>query len=127
MPFGIFANKRFEHDSKIAQPIPYIGWAGPFSEIGLARWLRQVFRDRDPDLMLTTFHGHVEAARQGIGAVGLPLFVGRMFPELVQIPSIDPAFMLEAWLVVPVQVRDIVRVKAVARFVEETVKDALRL
>jgi DNA-binding transcriptional LysR family regulator len=56
---------------------PYIGWAGPFGEIALARWLRSVFAPHPLSLSLTTLHGHIGAARAGIGFAGLPVFVGR--------------------------------------------------
>jgi hypothetical protein len=76
--------------------------------------------------MLTTLQGHVESARAGLGAVGLPVCIGRQFQDLVEISDARTQFALDAWLVVPSQIRGIARVKAVARFVEAAVRRALR-
>jgi DNA-binding transcriptional LysR family regulator len=122
MRYALYGSRSLEAGGK---SMPYVGWAGPFAEIGLSRWLRSVFAGHMPSLHLTTLHGHVVAARAGIGAVGLPVCVGRQFQDLVEIPHTGPEFALEAWLVVPSQIRGIARVKAVARFVEQAVRRSL--
>ena len=105
--------------------LPYIGWDGPFAEISVAKWLRSSFGGRPPVLSLTTLHGHIEAARLGIGATALPILIGGQFPDLVQAKEIESSFSLDIWLVVPAQIRKIARVRVVTKFVERAVRKTL--
>jgi DNA-binding transcriptional LysR family regulator len=106
--------------------LPYVGWAGPFSSIGLSRWLTEVFDGQSPSLSLTTLQGQIIAGQQGAGVVGLPKVVGRSIQELVEAPVNTKPFSLEIWLVIPAQVRKISRISAVARFVESAVKRSIK-
>ena len=106
--------------------VPYIGWAGPFGEIALARWLRSVFAPKAPCLSLTTLHGQIGAARAGIGLIGLPIFVGRQFDDLQQLERPNHAFSLEAWLVVPSQTHRAGRIRTVSDFVRGQVRSCLQ-
>jgi DNA-binding transcriptional LysR family regulator len=131
VPYAIYAAKKLtaSNDAKSAsstKEIPFVGWAGQFSEISLARWMRTSFDGSSPILSITTLGGHIEAARLGIGVVGIARLVGRQLPDLVELSNRAPAFSLEAWMVVPSQVRAIPRIKAAVKFVEEAVKAALR-
>jgi DNA-binding transcriptional LysR family regulator len=107
--------------------IPFIGWAGPFADIGLSRWITTVFGGRQASLMLTTLQGQIAAARNGAGAIGLPVFLGGQLQDLVQIPEPHEAYTLDTWLVIPAQVRKLKRIDSVARFIETSVRRALSL
>jgi DNA-binding transcriptional LysR family regulator len=63
LPYSIYGRR----DLLAASPVNtrYIGWAGPFEDIGVSRWMRQVFAPHPPRLSLTTLHGHIGAARTG--------------------------------------------------------------
>ena len=132
VPYGIYAAPNLiepsgkTKDSNPAASASYIGWAGPFAQIGIARWLRAAFNGASPSLALTTLHGHIEAARQGLGATALPLFIGRQLTDLVEVPGGRPEFSLDAWLVVPVQVSRIARMRAASQFIEQAVRSTLR-
>lgn len=105
-----------------AAPTPgYIGWTGPFAEIGLARWLREAHGDQPPSLLLTTFEGHLRAVHAGIGASALPDFIAARDPRLSRIATAARAFTLEAWLVVPEQIAPLARVRKVMAFIEGAV------
>lgn len=107
--------------------LDYIGWSGPFSEIGIARWLRTAFKGAAPVLALTTMQGHIGAARQGIGATALPVFVGRRLHDLHEVQGDRPAFSLDAWLVVPSQISTVARIRTTAQFIEHAVRQSLDL
>ena len=61
--------------------LPPLGWSGPFADILLARWLREAFSDRTPQLFLTTVQGHLDAVRAGLGVSMLPDMIARRYPE----------------------------------------------
>jgi hypothetical protein len=113
-------------DRSVLPDIPFVGWAGPFADIGLARWIASVFAGRRANLLLTTLQGQIAAAKSGAGAIGLPVFLGDQLKELEQIPVPHEAYALEVWLVIPAQVRRLKRIDSVARFIEKSVRDALK-
>ena len=59
----------------------WIDWAGPFSEITLARWLRRAHAGTEPTVAVTTFEGHIRAARAGRGSDGPADVRGRRRPS----------------------------------------------
>ena len=131
VPHALYATPEFASRLKVGatggtKDSPYVGWTGAFSDISLARWMRTAFDGSAPSVLLTTFQGHIEAARQGAGAVGLPRFVGSRLADLEEVARAAPPFSLEAWLVVPSQVRSIGRIRAAVKFVEDAVRAALR-
>lgn len=95
----------------------YIGWSGAFEDIGLSRWLRRIHDGTPPTLALTTFAGHLDAARLGLGAVGLPTFIGAHDPMFVRVADAAEAFKLEAWLVAPAQIAAATRIRRAMQFV----------
>lgn len=127
--YAIYASQKLATKAKPSgnpSKMSFINWTGPLGEISLARWMRASFEGKSPILSLTTLHGHIEAARLGIGAVGIPRFLGRQMTDLVELADYGEAFSLEAWLIVPSQTRSIGRIKVAAKFVEEAVRNALR-
>jgi DNA-binding transcriptional LysR family regulator len=130
--FALFASSKESKFAKLDEcgpalrNMPYVGWAGPFGDIGVARWLTSVFEGRAPGLMLTTLQGQITAAQNGAGAIGLPIFLGKQVEDLAQIQQPHKSLVLEVWLVIPKQVRKMKRVDVVARFVEEAVRNSLR-
>jgi DNA-binding transcriptional LysR family regulator len=133
MKCGIYASSALLSSIKKANgnllfaDIPFVGWAGPFANIGLARWINAVFDGHQANLMLTTLQGQIAAARNGAGAIGLPIFLGDQLKELVQIQEPHETYMLDTWLVIPAQVRKLKRIDSVARFIETSVRRALSL
>jgi hypothetical protein len=95
----------------------FIGWAGEFEDISLSRWLRRVHNGSDPTLALTTFEGHLKAAKQGLGAAGLPVFVGSIDPDLKRIDVGGELFVLEAWTVMPNQIAATTRIRKASQVV----------
>jgi DNA-binding transcriptional LysR family regulator len=124
MTHGIYATRELlrncgiERGDDWSKALPHIGWGGPFAEIGLARWLRTAFAGTPPCLTLTTLQGQIDAGRKGHGAIGLPEFIGRRFRDLIKLEG-APDFTLDAWLVIPDQVRRVARIKAAASFVTD--------
>ena len=127
LPHALYATKHLlkasakSPASNVLQDLPYIGWAGPFAEIGLARWLRKICDGRLPIVALTTMQGHVDLGRAGVGVVCLPDFIAQQFHELVRLDGAGE-YVLEAWLVVPAQIRQVARIKAAAGFVGSAAK-----
>jgi len=107
------------------EPAPYVGWGGSFAEIGLSRWLRRVHADAPPAFALTTFDGHLKAVRQGIATSALPDFIAAGDPTLERLPTPEPSFRLEAWLVIPEQMAQLARSRRVARFVQTAFAEAV--
>jgi DNA-binding transcriptional LysR family regulator len=101
-------------------PARYLGWAGTFAEIGLARWLRGC-HEGPAALSLTTLDGHLRAVRAGLGISALPDFIARHDPTLVPVPTASAPFVLEAWLVVPEQIAAQAKVRSVAKLIETAV------
>lgn len=131
VPFGLYAspewlrNRTPKGTALSVDELPYIGWAGPFAQISLARWLRSTFAGRSPALAVTTLQGHVLAAQSGIGVTALPAFIGRQLPDLIRIPVEQGELSLEAWLVVPAQTSKIARIRIATRFIEGAVRREL--
>jgi DNA-binding transcriptional LysR family regulator len=124
-PSLLNSTRQFQ-DRSVLPDIPFVGWAGPFADIGLARWIASVFGGRQANLLLTTLQGQIAAAKSSAGAIGLPVFLGDQLKELEQIPVPHEAYALEVWLVIPAQVRRLKRIDSVARFIEKSVRDALQ-
>jgi DNA-binding transcriptional LysR family regulator len=103
----------------------HIGWNGEFADIGAARWLRALYGEHPPALRLATLAGHIQAAAAGIGAAGLPLFVGEKHAELSRLKGCPSEFSMEAWLVVPRQIRQQRNVRKAAEFIEAACKAQL--
>ena len=96
----------------------WVDWAGPFAEIALARWLRRAHAGTQPIVTLTTFDGHIRAARAGLGTTGLPTFVGDADPLLKRAETTE-RLTLTAWLVIPIQIAKTARVQQISRFLSE--------
>lgn len=104
----------------------HIGWSGAFSDIALARWLRQVFGEQRPSLQLTTIQGHLDAARSGCGIAGLPDFIAAQFSELAPAGVPNDSVSIDAWIVIPGQIRTIPRIKTVVKFIESSFREVSR-
>jgi len=112
--FSVYRARRDERGSVRR----HIGWAGPFADIGLSRWLRRLYPDAGPVLRLTTFEGHLKAVRAGIGVSALPDFLAEADPSLARLDSDATPFRLEAWLVVPEQIASLDKVRRTVRMIE---------
>ena len=132
IPFGFYGSPELvelfkkSKQEELATLLPYIGWTGSFADIGPSRWLRQVFQQRPPVLTLTTMQGHIDAAHAGLGAIGLPEFIGAKDKKLRRIDTPCEPFALEAWLVIPSQSKHIAKIRTTATFIEQAVKVALK-
>lgn len=115
--FAVYRRREMGPPRKsVASSANYIGWAGHFEDISLSRWLRRIYNNGSPALALTTFEGHLKAAHGGLGAAGLPVFIGSRQPLLERVDS-SHAFRLDAWLVVPNQIAATTRIRKASQFV----------
>jgi DNA-binding transcriptional LysR family regulator len=122
--YGLYAvgGASWSADRELA---PYIGWAGLFGDISLARWLRATFAPHRAAAELTTLAGHIEAARRGVGVVALPDFVAAQIEGLQRFSLSTTPFALDAWLVIPRQIRNLSRVKAAKSLIEKAFEASL--
>lgn len=121
MPFGLYATQKIiDHTQRKNYPLqqlPYISWSSAFAGTGMSRWIVETFDRRESVASLSSMRAHIDAARSGMGVVGIPNFIARRIPELKVLPISSSQFQLDAWLVIPEQARRIARIKAVARFI----------
>ena len=115
--FQLFASKTSPWRS-FTPDSPYVGWTGEFATIGPSLWLDRMFAG-PAKIRLTSLAGHIAAARQGLAITGLPEFVACQFSDLRPVEDCPERFELEAWLVVPKQVRHVKAVKRASEFVTD--------
>ncbi|WP_448207125.1 LysR family transcriptional regulator [Azospirillum sp. sgz302134] len=99
-----------------------IGWDEEFAAMPVVRWLNDRLRGRRPVFDTTSIGQQVAAARAGLGLALLPCFVGDGEAGLLRVAG--PAGLVEQdiWLVIHADVAASARVRAVADFLAETVR-----
>jgi DNA-binding transcriptional LysR family regulator len=99
---------------------PHIGWAGSFTEIGIAKWLAQQFSGEQPVASFTSMYAQIQACIAGIGVAALPCFIANNYPQLERCPmkTETSPFELDAWLVIPNSIRQMKRIRAAVEFIE---------
>jgi DNA-binding transcriptional LysR family regulator len=125
VPYGLYAHRQLLAACGIdpAQPdlkrIPHLAWTQQFAGITIVRWLDQVMRGSPRAAALSSMRAHLTAVQSGIGASHLPELLCRDDSNLVRINCPQPGVTLEAWLVIPLVHRTVVRVAVVAKIIRE--------
>jgi DNA-binding transcriptional LysR family regulator len=96
----------------------YIGWAGDFEHISLARWVRRCFADAPARLALTSIEGHRSAAVAGLGIAALPRFLADRDTRLRPIRTDEEPLKLTAWLTLPEALRQKREVRAAVKLID---------
>lgn len=107
---------RFDGDDLIA-------WAEGYGDLPAAQWIERALEGRAPVLAVTSLHGHLAAARAGLGLAVLPCFLATAKPDLRRVPFGAEAIAQEMWLVIHADLAASARVRAVADWVEAVIAE----
>lgn len=104
--------------------LDYITWSTDWSHLMLYRWHDQFQAGREPVFRCNTLDGQLQAARSGLGAAMLPVYLAADDPLLQRLPVDEEPPLRMAWLVYHRDLKSSRRVQAVRAFVEEVVGEA---
>jgi len=128
MEWGFYASSTLLGTSAESNPHtlsgdePYISWSPPLDSITISTVLEQTFTQGISQVALSTLHGHVNAARSGIGVAHLPCVIADTDPVLHKLQQPGNSCSLEAWIVQPQQFSHLARVQTVIQFVKDSIE-----
>ena len=105
----------------------FIAWSDAYHDLPSAKWIERTLQGRSPAAVLTSLYAHLAAAREGLGMAVLPCFLASSETCLRHVPSEADAITQNLWLVLHADLAASTRVRAVADFIEETVKSSARI
>lgn len=94
-----------------------IGWDDANAHLREARWEAQ--SGLPIVARASTVNARIALAQAGVGAVALAQAFGRRLPGLSRVAGVEVPLRAEAWLVTHASLREVPRVRAVWRFLEE--------
>jgi DNA-binding transcriptional LysR family regulator len=119
MRFGLYAAPAVA--ARPAQDWTFIGYDAALDHLAQQAWLHGLLAGRRIVFQAGDLFGQHEAARAGLGAVVLPLFMGDTDPTLVKLPSPSPPPTRSLWLVTYPDLRRSSAVRAVMNFLADVV------
>jgi DNA-binding transcriptional LysR family regulator len=101
--------------------VSFIGYDVTLDHLTQQKWLRSLLAGRPIVFQASDLFGQLEAARAGLGAVTLPLFMGDSDYALVKLPVDIPPPTRDLWLVTYPELRRSAAVRAVMTFLADIV------
>ena len=101
----------------------FITWTESYADLPAARWVAAILQGRAPAVRTSGLYGQYSAAVAGLGLAVLPCFVGDRNDQLRRLDCEADAIFQDLWLVMHTDLRASTRLRVVADFLVELVRD----
>jgi DNA-binding transcriptional LysR family regulator len=122
MTFGLYGHRSYANLST-PERWQFIAFDQSFDDMPQQAWLLGIAGDRPVACELNHISEHLIAVRAGAGIAGLPDFLGKRDPDLVQVGEVTPPFSRDIWLAVHRDLRKAPAARAVMDFVTAVISE----
>lgn len=106
-------------DWRVSHVGNWVGYDQSLAQVPEMRWLAQRVGDERIVLRCNNLDALAIAVANGVGRAVLPHLVGARYPSLCCLSGDEPVLRRELWLVVPRELRDVPRIRAVSDWLVE--------